>query len=90
MTPLVMNILFGLILGAVWGTVCGVARGKAAFAEIGSNMILRNALGGILGYVVAMLILGTAAAQEFGYIGLCFGIVPMVILENYLRKRLSR
>ena len=90
MTPIVMNILFGIILGAVWGAVCGVLRGKAAFVGIGSNMILRNALGGILGYVVAMLILGPAAAQEFGYIGLCCGIVPMVILENYLRKRLSR
>jgi len=90
MTPLVMNILFGLILGTVWGTVCGVARGKAVLAGIGSDMILRNLLGGILGYVVAMLILGTRAAQAFGYIGLCCGIVPMVILENYLRKRLSR
>jgi len=90
MTPLVMNILFGLILGTVWGVVCGVARGKAVFAGIGADMILRNALGGILGYVVAMLILGPAAAQAFGYIGLCCGIVPMVILENYLRKRLSR
>mgnify|MGYP001404107443 CR=1 FL=1 len=90
MTPLVMNILFGLILGTVWGTVCGVARGKAVLAGVGPDMILRNLLGGILGYVVAMLILGTQAAQAFGYIGLCCGIVPMVILENYLRKRLSR
>lgn len=90
MTPLVLNILFGLILGAVWGTVCGVIRGKAAFSELASSTFLRNALGGIIGYVVAMLILGTAAAQAFGFIGLCCGIVPMVILENYLRKRLSR
>lgn len=90
MTPSVMDILFGLILGAVWGVVCGVLRGKAEFAGIAASVFLRNALGGIIGYVVAMLILGTAAAQAFGIIGLCFGIVPMVILENYLRKRLAR
>ncbi len=89
MTPLFLNIAFGLILGFAWGGLSGLLRSKG-FMPSGDpgTALMRNGISGIAGYLVAYLILGAAGAAAFGFIGLCAGIVPMVIVENFLRRRL--
>lgn len=91
MSWIFLNVLFGLILGTVWGSFCGLVRGKLWLAggDPGTQL-LRNAVGGIAGYLIAWLILGQAASEAFNYLGLFVAIIPMVILENFIKNRLLR
>ncbi|MBY0551868.1 MAG: hypothetical protein K2W95_31580 [Candidatus Obscuribacterales bacterium] len=85
LVPVIFTMLFGAILGGVWGLSSGLMRKNDILAsQDPGTQLMRNALGGIAGYFVATLIVGAA---PFNFIGVMFGIVVSIIVENWFMQR---
>lgn len=85
LSAVVLTLLFGSVLGGVWGLACGFMRKNSILADQDPmTQLLRNAIGGIVGFVVASFLLGSA---PFHLAAVLFGIVISIITENWFVQR---
>ncbi len=83
--PLLITLLFGAILGGIWGAASGTLRKKGILAgQDPGTQLGRNAICAILGYTVATLIVGAA---PFNILSVLIGIVISIITENWVMPR---
>jgi len=82
------SIFFALVWGALWGIFCGGCHIiKLLDGRDPLSQLMKNALAGGAGYLVAYLLFG-AMAHEI--IGLMIAITVCIPIENFIRGHLSQ
>jgi hypothetical protein len=84
-SAILLTLLFGVLLGGVWGGLSALMR-KNGFlaAQDPGTQLGRNALCGIAGYLVATMIVGPA---PLNFLSVLIGIVVSIITENHILRR---